>query len=172
MRQETVWRLAGVAATLGGLIDMVGPLFYPHLAQPLRLSTYVAIDVLLLFGMLGVQSVAGQAMGWPGLIGFVIAVSGVLLVRTSAAGIWGAASYTVASAIWSIGMVLMGAALLSKGGPFRVASALWIAAFVIGLAGLALKDQGLVHRLAGWCFALGFVVAGASLARTASKAET
>ncbi len=172
MRQETVWRLAGVAATLGGLIDMVGPLFYPHLAQPLRLSTYVAIDVLLLFGMLGVQSVAGQAMGWPGLIGFVIAVSGVLLVRTSAAGIWGAASYTVASAIWSIGMVVMGAALLSKGGPFRVASALWIAAFVIGLAGLALKDQGLVHRLAGWCFALGFVVAGASLARTASKAET
>jgi hypothetical protein len=171
MRQETVWRLAGFAAILGGLIDLIGPLFYPHLAQPLRLSTYVAIDVLLLFGMLGVQSVAGPTTGWLGLVGFVIAVSGVLLVRTSAAGIWGAASYTVASAIWSIGMVVTGAALLTKNGPFRIAAALWIAAFAIGLAGLALKDQGSVHRLAGWCFALGFVVAGVSLARTASRAE-
>ena len=171
MRQQIVWRLAGVAAVAGGLIDLVGPLFYPHLAEPLKLSTYVLIDVLLLFGMLGVQSVAGRAMGWPGLVGFVVAVSGVLLVRTSAAGIWGAASYTVASAIWSIGMVVISVALLSKRGPFRMAAALWIAAFVIGLAGLALKDQGLAHRLAAWCFALGFVAAGVILARTASRAE-
>ena len=171
MRQETVWRLAGFAAVLGGLIDLVGPLFYPHLSQPLRLSTYVLIDLLLLLGMLGVQSVAGKTMGWLGLAGFVIAVSGVLLVRSSAAGIWGAASYAVASAIWSIGMVVTGAALLSKRAPFRMAAALWIAAFVIGLAGLALKDQGLAHRLAAWCFALGFVAAGVILARTASKAE-
>ncbi len=171
MRQETVWRLAGVAAVAGGLIDLVGPLFYPHLARPLRLSTYVLIDVLLLFGMLGVQSVAGRVMGWPGLVGFVIAVGGVLLVRTSAAGIWGAASYTVASAIWSIGMVVIGATLLVRRGPFRMAAALWIAAFVIGLAGLALKDQGLAHRLAAWCFALGFIAAGVVLARTASRAE-
>ena len=171
MRQETVWRLAGAAAVAGGLIDLVGPLVYPHLGQPLKLSTYVVIDVLLLFGMLGVQSVAGKATGWLGLAGFVIAVSGVLLVRTSAAGIWGEASYTVASAIWSIGMVVTGAAFLLKRAPFRVAAALWIAAFVIGLAGLALKDQGLAHRLAGWCFALGFIAAGVILARTASRAE-
>ena len=171
MRQQTIWRLAGLAAVLGGLIDLVGPLLYPHLTQPVRLSTYVLIDALLLLGMLGVQSVAGRIMGWPGLVGFVIAVSGVLLVRSSAAGIWGAASYTVASAVWSIGMVVVGAALLARKGPFRVAAALWIAAFVIGLAGLALKDQGLAHRLAGWCFALGFIVAGVILARTASRAE-
>jgi hypothetical protein len=171
MRQQTIWRLAGLAAVLGGVIDLFGPLAYPHLAEPVRLSTYVLIDVLLLFGMLGVQSVAGRVMGWPGLVGFVIAVSGVLLVRTSAAGIWGAASYTVASAVWSIGMVVVGATLLARKGPFRAAAALWIAAFVIGLAGLALKDQGLAHRVAGWCFALGFVAAGVILARTASRAE-
>jgi hypothetical protein len=169
MRQQTIWRLAGLAAVLGGLIDLAGPLLYPHMAQPVKLSTYVLIDVLLLFGMLGVQSVAGRMMGWPGLVGFVIAVSGVLLVRSTAAGIFGAASYTVASAVWSIGMVVVGATLLARKGPFRMAAALWIAAFVIGLAGLVLKDQGpIVHRLAAWCFALGFVAAGVILARTAS----
>ena len=56
-------------------------------------------------------------------------------------------------------------------GPFPAVAGLRIAAFVIGLAGLALKDQGLAHRLAGWCFALGFVAAGVILARTASRAE-
>ena len=68
MRQETVWRLAGLAAVIGGLIDLVGPLVYPHLAEPARQSTYVLIDLLLLFGMLGVQSVAGRATGWLGLV--------------------------------------------------------------------------------------------------------
>jgi hypothetical protein len=171
MRRQTLWRLAGVAAIAGGLIDLVGPLLYPHMIEPVRLSAYVLIDVLLLFGMLGVQSKAGQAMGWPGLLGFVIAVTGVLLVRSSAAGIFGVASYTIAAAIWSIGMVVTGAALLSKRAPFRMAAALWIAAFVIGLAGLALKDQGLAHRLAAWCFALGFVAAGLILAKPVSRAE-
>ena len=171
MRQETVWRLAGVAAIAGGLIDLIGPLLYPHLSEPLRLSTYVLIDVLLLLGMLGVQSLAGKAMGGLGLVGFVIAVAGVLLVRTSAAGIFGAASYMIASSIWSIGMVVISAALLLGKGPFRMASALWIATLVIGLAGLALKDQGPIHRLAGWCFALGFVAAGVILARTSSRAD-
>jgi hypothetical protein len=171
MRQQTMWRLAGVAAVVGGLIDLVGPLLYPHMAQPLKLSTYVAIDVLLLFGMLGVQSVAGRLMGWPGLVGFVIAVSGVLLVRSSAAGIWGEASYMIAASIWSIGMVVVGLALLLKKGPFRMAASLWIATLVIGLVGVALKDQGPIHRVAGWCFALGFVAAGVILARTASRAE-
>ena len=171
MRQETVWRLAGIAAVTGGLIDLVGPLVYPHQSDPVRLSTYVLIDVLLLFGMLGVQSRAGRATGWLGLAGFVVAVTGVLLVRTSAAGIFGAASYMIASSIWSIGMVMTGLALLLKRGPFGLASALWIAAFVIGLAGLVLKDQGLAHRLAAWCFALGFVAAGVILARPSSRAE-
>ena len=171
MRQETVWRLAGLAAVVGGLIDLIGPLVYPHLSEPARQSTYVLIDLLLLFGMLGVQSVTGRTTGWLGLAGFVIAVTGVALVRTSAATIFGAASYVIASSIWSIGMVVTGVALLSKKGPFRLASALWIAAFVIGLAGLVLKDQGLAHRLAAWCFALGFVAAGVILARTSSRAD-
>jgi hypothetical protein len=171
MRQETVWRLAGVAAVVGGLTDLVGPLLYPHLAEPARQAAYVLIDGFLLLGLLGVQWVAGRALGWPGLIGFVIAVAGVLLVRSSSAGIWGAASYAVASGLWSIGMAVIGATILSRRAPFRMAAALWIAALVIGLAGLALKDQGPAHRLAAWCFALGFVAAGVILARTASRAE-
>ena len=171
MRQETIWRLAGVAAVAGGLIDLIGPLVYPHLSDPLRLSTYVLIDVLLLFGLLGVQSFAGKAMGALGLVGFVVAVTGVLLVRTSAAGIFGASSYMIASSIWSIGMVVIGVALLLNKGPFRMAAALWIATLVIGLAGLALKDQGPVHRLAAWCFALGFVAAGVILIKTPSRAD-
>jgi hypothetical protein len=172
MRREISWRLAGAAAIAGGLIDLVGPLAYPHLSDPLRHSTYVLIDVLLLLGLIGVQSMAREALGWPGLVGFVIAVTGILLVRSSTAGIFGPASYMIASSIWSIGMVVIGATLLARKGPFRVASALWIATLVIGLVALALKDQGPVHRVAAWCFALGFVAAGVILVKPSSRAAS
>ncbi len=105
-------------------------------------------------------------MGWPGLVGFVIAVGGVAAGPHLGGGHLGRGVLRRwSSAIWSIGMVVV---WRDAAGPARDRSARplpwWIAAFVIGLAGLALKDQGLAHRLAGWCFALGFVAAGVVLA--------
>jgi hypothetical protein len=165
MRRETLWVLAGIAAVVGGLIDLVGPLLYPHLAEPARQAVYVAIDVLLLFGLLGLQSAAGRAMGVTGLVGFVVAVSAILLVRSSATNVLGPATYALASSIWVVGMVVISAAILRKRLPFKTSAGLWIAALVIGLAGLALKDQGLAHRLAATCFALASVALGVQLVR-------
>jgi len=165
MKRETLWILAGVAAVVGGLIDLAGPWLYPFLAEPARQAVYVLIDVLLLFGLLGLQSVAGRTMSALGLVGFVIAVSAVLLVRSSATHVLGSQTYMIASSLWSIGMVVMSVCLLLGRSPFRASAILWIAAPVIGLAGLVLKDHGLTHRLAAACFALAFVALGAQLIR-------
>ena len=167
MRRETLWVLAGIAAVVGGLTDLVGPLLYPHLAEPARQGVYVLIDVLLLFGMLGLQSAAGPTMGWPGLAGFVVAVTAILLVRSSATHVLGPQTYMIASSLWSIGMVMMSICLLLARATFRIPAILWIAAFVIGLAGLVLKDQGLAHRLAAASFALASIALGMDLIRLA-----
>lgn len=165
MESRAVLRLAGAAAIAGGAIDILGPfLIYPRLADPWAHLVYVLIDLLLLLGMLGVRSVSGRSTGAVGLAGFVLAIFGVMLVRTSSARIFGEASYVIASSVWSIGMVIWAIGLL-RAGRFRIAAGLWIAALVIGLAGLALKDQGPVAHMAKTAFILGFVVAGADLIR-------
>lgn len=170
MRLTTVWILAGLASIVGGAIDILGPAVYPHLSEPARNGVYVLIDLLLLFGLLGLQSATWRRTGWLGLVGFVVAVAAVLLVRTNSAHIFGAASSTISAAAWSIGMVVMGAALLISRGSFQMASLLWIAALVVGLGGLLLKAGDLPHRVATWCFALGFVATGVTLVREARTA--
>jgi hypothetical protein len=165
MESRPVLRLAGVATLAGAAIDIVAPfLIYPHLTQPWPHLVYVIIDLLLLFGMLGVRSVSGRSTAALGLIGFVLALLGLLLVRTSSAEIFGEASYLIASSVWSIGMVLWAVDLL-RAKLFRIAAFLWIAALVIGLAGLALKDHGPIAHVAKMSFILGFVVAGVELIR-------
>lgn len=165
MESRSVLRLAGVATLVGAAIDIVAPfLIYPRLSQPWPHLVYVIIDLLLLFGMLGVRSVSGRSTGALGLVGFVLALMGVMLVRTSSAEIFGEASYLIASSVWSIGMVLWAVDLL-RAKLFRISAGLWIAALAIGLAGLALKDHGPIAHVAKMSFILDFVVAGVELIR-------
>ncbi|WP_454758472.1 hypothetical protein [Caulobacter segnis] len=166
MDNRTVLRLAGAATIVGSAIDVVAPfLIYPRLVDPQPHLIYVLIDLLLLFGMLGVWSASRRSASVLGLAGFVLALLGVMLVRTSSAEIFGAASYMIASSVWSIGMVVWAVDLL-RAKVFRISAGLWIAALVIGLAGLALKDHGPIAHVAKMSFILGFIVAGIDLVRT------
>lgn len=170
MDQRTVLRLTGVAAIAGAAIDVVGPAIYPRVAEPWPHLIYVTIDLLLLFGMLGVWSATRRTASLLGLAGFVVAVFGVMLVRTSSAEIFGKASYMIAASVWSIGMVVWAIDLIRPKDLFRKASGLWILALAIGLVAAAVKDQGLISHLAKLAFAGGFVAAGFDLFK-ASRGE-
>lgn len=166
MERASTLRLAGAAVLLGVAIDVVAPfLIYPRLVEPQPHLVYVLIDLLLLIGMLGARALSARATGLLGLAGFVLAVLGVLLVRTSSAEVFGAASYVIASAVWSIGMAVWAADLL-RVRVLRLAAGLWIAALLVGLAGLALKDHGPVAHMAKMTFLLGFVAVGVQLFKT------
>ena len=166
MQQRTVLRLAGAAVIVGAAIDVVAPfLIYPRLVEPQPHLVYVTIDLLLMIGMLGVWSASQRTASILGLVGFVLGLLGVMLVRTSSAKIFGEASYMIASSVWSIGMVIWAVDLL-RAKVFRAPAALWIAALVIGLAGLAMKDHGPIAHVAKMSFIVGFIVAGIDLVRT------
>jgi hypothetical protein len=163
MDQRAVLRLAGVAAIAGAAIDVLGPAIYPRLAEPWPHLIYVTIDLLLLLAMLGVWSASRKAASVLGLAGFVVAVFGVMLVRTSSARIFGEASYTIAASIWSIGMAVWSADLFRAKDLFRKAGGLWILALVLGLAGSVVKIEALTSLLPKLAFAGGFVAAGFDL---------
>lgn len=163
MDDRSVLRLAGAAAIIGAVIDIVAPfVIYPHLVEPQPHLVYVAIDLLLMFGMLGVWAASQRAASPLGLAGLVLALLGLMLVRTSSARMFGEASYMIASSIWSIGMAVWAVDLLWTR-TFRIAAGLWIAALVIGLVGVALKDHGPVAHVAKMSFILGFIAAGVDL---------
>lgn len=165
MESRSTLRLAGVATLAGAAIDVIAPLaIYPRLSQPWPHLIYVIIDLLLVIGMLGLRAASARSTGPLALAGFVLALLGVMLVRTSEAKIFGEASYMIASSAWSIGMVLWSVDLL-KARTFRLAAALWIAALVVGLAGLVVKDGGTIAHLAKWAFIGGFAVVGLELLR-------
>jgi 3-oxoacyl-(acyl-carrier-protein) synthase len=62
-------------------------------------------------------------------------------------------------------MAVISAAILRARLPYQIPAGLWIATLVVGLAGLALKDQGLAHRVAAACFALASIALGVQLIR-------
>ena len=166
MARASTLRLAGAAALLGVAIDVVAPfLIYPRLVEPQPHLVYTLIDLLLLIGMLGARTLTARDTGAVGLAGFVLSILGVLLVRTSSAEMFGEASYVIASAVWSIGMAVWAADLL-RVRVLRLAAGLWIAALVVGLAGLALKDHGPVAHMAKMTFLLGFAAVGLQLFKT------
>jgi len=172
MERLSVLRLAAVATIIGAAIDIAAPfVIYPRLAQPWPHLVYVVIDLLLVFGMLGVRSVSGRSTGPLALTGFIVALLGVMLVRTSSAEIFGEASYMIASSVWSIGMVVWSVDLLRARGPFRIAAGLWIATLVIGLAGVLLKDHGPVAHVAKMSFILGFVAAAVDLLKARGEPQ-
>lgn len=166
MERASTLRLAGVAVLLGVAIDVVAPfLIYPRLVEPQPHLVYVLIDLLLLIGMLGARALTARVTGPLGLAGFVLAILGVLLVRTSPAQVFGQASYMIASAVWSIGMVVWAVDLL-RARAMRLAAGLWIVALVVGLIGLMLKDHGPVAHMAKMAFLLGFAAVGVQLFKT------
>jgi len=166
MERGSTLRLAGAAVLVGAASDIVAPfLIYPRLSGTQPHLVYVAIDLLLLVGMLGVRSLTARSAGVLGLVGFVLALAGVMLVRTSSAMIFGEASYLIASSVWSIGMAIWALDLL-RTRTLRLAAGPWVAALVIGLAGAALKDHGPVAHVAKMSFILGFILAGVQLIRT------
>ena len=77
----------------------------------------------------------------------------------------------IASSVWLIGMVVWSVDLLRPRGAFRIAAGLWIAALVIGLAGLVLKDHGPIAHVAKMAFSLGFVAAAVDLLRTRGEPQ-
>lgn len=172
MESRSVLRLAAVATLVGAAIDIIAPfVIYPRLAEPWPHLVYVVIDLLLLFGMLGVRSVSARSTGPLALVGFGLALAGLMLVRISSAQIFGEASYTIASSVWSIGMVVWSVDLLRASGPFRIAAGLWIAALVIGLAGVVLKDHGPVAHVAKMSFILGFIAAAVDLLKARGESR-
>ena len=168
MDDRRLIQLAGGAAVLGGAMR-IAMAFVPWAPGVAWLEAVAfAIDVLLLFGLMGVYVVHRAALGWFGFAAFVLAETGIASIVGPDTVAFGIDTYLAGVHAIAVGLALLGAVMLSV----RVeimAGACWIASLVVGLAGGLIGQGAAGFLIGGILFGLGFVAAGLSLWMPAAK---
>jgi hypothetical protein len=153
-------RAGGLAAVAGGALRLAEPLLRRGLSgQHLQLA-YFAIDVFLLLGLVAWYGWRAARLGIAGLAGFVLGVTGILVIRS--ASLFASGGYAIGATLLLTGLVVMNApALIRRERPLWPAM-LWLAALVSGLGSLVWMPLALV---AGTVFGAGYLAAGIALLR-------
>src|SRR5262245_15605862 len=92
MDAPNLYRLSGAAAIAGGAARIFSA--FPLLADPIaREWLYTAIDVLLLFGLMGIYLARVKALGFLGLLSFIVGVAALSFIGGPDADPFGFSTY-------------------------------------------------------------------------------
>ena len=156
MSRATLVRAGAVAAIIGGVLRAAAS-FAPSVGSDVELQLlYFVVDVFLLLGVLGFYELRHEDIGRTGALGFVLALVGLAVVRSSRA-IAGVDLYAVGALTFVSGLMALCVSA------WRVKTlAVWVpVAFLAStLAGLV----GTVVDGAGWLFVPSGVTFGAAFA--------
>jgi hypothetical protein len=156
MSRSALIRAGGIIAMVGGILRAAAS-FAPGAGSDIdRQMLYLAIDVFLLLGLLGFYELRYQDVGRAGAFGFVLALFGLMVVRSSRA-IPGLDLYPVGAIAFTGGLIVL------CGSAWRVKTlAIWVpAAFVVStLVGLV----GTVAANSEWLVVVSGVLFGAAFA--------
>jgi hypothetical protein len=164
-----LFRLAAIAAIAGGALRILAA--FPLTQDPLTLEwLYTAIDVLLLFGLVGIYLARASRLGFLGLASFGVAVAALSFIGGPDADPFGFSTYQEGATTLAIAMAGLSIAWIgARERPFSP-PILWfgsvLAAGVLGRFGDPLPAYGLIG--AGVLFGAGFLSAGIDLLRGGS----
>jgi hypothetical protein len=166
MNAEQLYRLAGAAAVAGGAARIYAA--FPFVADPAAAQwLYAAIDVLLLFALIGVYLVRAGKLAALGLASFAVGVAALSFIGGPDADVFGFSTYEQGAATLAIAMVGLSIAWLRAGERPLSPPLLWfgsvLAAGVLGMLPAPAPDYAFMA--AGALFGAGFVTAGIDLMR-------
>jgi hypothetical protein len=162
LNKTTLIRLASIAAILGGALR-IADAFLGSSGSQFQQLAYFATDVMLIFGLCGIYFSRSDRLGFPGLFGFVLAITGILMVRSAALSVFGLNAYLVGAAVTLLGVDLISVIMLIRGVFSKLVPVLWIASLVFGVLGLFGAAASWAVPLAGVAFGVGFIAAGVIL---------
>lgn len=172
MTPTILFRASGAAALAGGVLRIIAA--FPVSDDPVTLEwLYTIIDVLLLFGIMGIYLSRAARLGFLGLASFGVAVAALSFIGGPDADPFGFSTYQEGAAAFAIAMVALSLAWLRAGEKPLFAPACWfasvIAAGVMAMLPAPLPSYG--FAVAGILFGAGFALAGLGLLRSARSAE-
>jgi len=163
MRDQTLFRVFGVAAIVGGALRVGSAFLVWSPNDPWLEALAFVIDVALLLGLMGVYFAHRAGLGIPGFAAFALAATGIASIVGPDTVAFGIDTYQAGVAAISIGLSLLGIVMLVRRAGPMVAAACWIASTIVGVGGSALGQGELGLLPGGILFGFGFVAAGLSL---------
>ena len=156
MSRATLVRAGGMAAIVGGVLRAAAS-FAPRAGSDVELQLlYLVVDVFLLLGVLGFYELRHEDIGRIGALGFLLALVGLAVVRSSRV-IPGVDLYPVGALAFVGGLLAL---CVSAWKVKRLTVWVPVALLLSTLAGLV----GTVVESAGWLFLLSGVAFGVAFA--------
>ena len=170
MSKASLMGLGGIAAILAGILRGVAS-FIPDTTPDVALQLlYFSTDVFILLGIIALYGIQHKETGKLGLWGFLIAIVGILVIRSSRA-ITGVDLYPAGALIFSLGLNILGIRLwLANVLPGWVVG-LWVLSILAGVIVYFVPWLNLLFVIAGLMFAVGFAAAGIKLWSASKTAE-
>jgi hypothetical protein len=153
MNTSTFVRWSGVAAIITGIFGIIAALGTGASAPWI----YVVSNVATVIALLGIYLFQRESAGVFGLIAFLVAFAGALLLTFNYA-------LEMSTMVYALGLVLLAIAALRAGSFPRWVPWMWLAATIVGIPGTFLPDlQNTLFLLGAILFGVGFIGAGLSL---------
>lgn len=166
MQKDALFKLSGLAAILGGMLDIFR--VFPILTDPIaREWLYTAIDILLVFGLIGVYLLRAEKLALLGLASFTVTMAGLSFIGGPDADTFGFSTGEQGMAVIAIGMVGFSIAWLRASEKPIAPPLCWfgsvVAAGALGMLPAPFPDYAL--KAATILFGAGFMLAGVQLIR-------
>ncbi len=158
-----LFRLAAVAAIAGGLLRIA--VAFPIFSDPVTLEwLYTLIDILLLFGLIGIYLDRAERLGVLGFASFAIGVAALSFIGGPDADPFGFSTYEQGAMTLAIAMIGLSIAWVSRGAkPLGPAFCWFGSVVVVGVLGWLPLPQSYGLIGAGVLFGAGFAWAGYAL---------
>jgi hypothetical protein len=163
MSTSRLIRLGGLAAIVAGVQRCGTSLLLYGDPTDLEEMVYLAFDLAILFGLLGIYAYQSAAAGLTGFFGFVLALIGTAMIAGPDGVLGGVQEYVAGALLISVGLVFLAIGTWVAARLPRYVPVLWITSTVVGIGGFALGGSPFMLTIAGLAFGAGFVGAGATI---------
>lgn len=165
MNSDALFKLSGAAAIAGGLLRVASTVSWTDDAMTLE-WLYATIDVLLLFGLIGIYLARADRLGFLGLAAFGVAVASLSFIGGPDADPFGFSTYEQGAAALAIAMAGLSIAWVrAREKPIAPALCWFGSVICAGALNLIPPLANYGFMLAGALFGLGFALAGVALFR-------
>lgn len=171
MNSQTLLRMSGVAAMIGGLLRVLSALPLP-LEQIAQETIWIVVDVFLSLGLIGIYLARAERLGFLGLASFVVAMAALSFIGGPDADVFGFSTYEQGAAALAIALLGLSIAWLRAGERPLAPPLLWFgSAIAAGLLGMAPSLAQYAFPVAGALFGAAFVAAGGDLLQAKAPAR-